>query len=204
MQRMKIEEVGQVDDQGLLRFEVAIDVGRNQRSVSLSIPSGEPGPAFRDNQQREPVDVTKAVQDQMGSVSSYFSHKSRYARFVAFRNLVYCISSATSGRNFEVEALLLVKKHVYLQDRRLQKLQAEVEALEKLEKEESKPRREPIPDFVRMVVYERDGGKCVKCGSKQTLHFDHVIPVSMGGGNTEQNIQLLCERCNLQKGANLF
>ncbi len=30
-----------------------------------------------------------------------------------------------------------------------------------------------IPSWVKRAVWKRDGGKCVKCGSKNNLHFDH-------------------------------
>jgi 5-methylcytosine-specific restriction endonuclease McrA len=64
-------------------------------------------------------------------------------------------------------------------------------------------KREPISDEVKMHVWKRDGGRCVNCGSKINLEFDHIIPVSMGGSNTARNIQLLCEECNRRKGGNL-
>jgi len=64
--------------------------------------------------------------------------------------------------------------------------------------------REPIPDDVKLFVWQRDGGRCVKCGGQQNLEFDHIIPVTKGGSNTARNIQLLCEKCNRAKGANLF
>ena len=63
--------------------------------------------------------------------------------------------------------------------------------------------REPIPQSVRIFVWRRDKGKCVQCGKSEKLEFDHIIPVSKGGGNTERNIQLLCESCNRMKSANI-
>lgn len=59
--------------------------------------------------------------------------------------------------------------------------------------------RTRIPDDVRLAVWTRDGGRCVKCGATQDLEFDHLIPVSRGGSSTERNVQILCQRCNLQK-----
>src|SRR5713101_8557469 len=56
---------------------------------------------------------------------------------------------------------------------------------------------------VRLFVWQRDRGQCVKCGSKQRLEFDHIIPVAAGGSNTERNIQLLCESCNRAKGSTI-
>jgi len=64
-------------------------------------------------------------------------------------------------------------------------------------------RRERIPDSVRLFVWQRDQGKCVKCGSAEKLEFDHIIPVIKGGSNTERNVQLLCEQCNRTKGASI-
>lgn len=60
-------------------------------------------------------------------------------------------------------------------------------------------RRELVPSEVQRLVWERDNGQCVKCGSKDNLQFDHIIPVSRGGNNSAANIQILCRRCNLRK-----
>ena len=60
--------------------------------------------------------------------------------------------------------------------------------------------RRIIPTRVKLEVWKRDGGKCVKCGSADDLHFDHIIPWSKGGSSsTAENIQLLCGKHNLAK-----
>jgi hypothetical protein len=41
-------------------------------------------------------------------------------------------------------------------------------------------RREPIPKSVKMYVWQRDGGRCVECGSKEKLEYDHIIPLAKG------------------------
>jgi hypothetical protein len=61
-------------------------------------------------------------------------------------------------------------------------------------------RRRIIPTQVKLQVWQRDGGKCVKCGAADELHFDHVVPFAKGGTSlTADNVQLLCARHNIQK-----
>jgi hypothetical protein len=60
-------------------------------------------------------------------------------------------------------------------------------------------RRDSIRQDVKADVWNRDGGKCVNCGSRENLEFDHIIPVALGGANTARNIQLLCQSCNRSK-----
>lgn len=61
-------------------------------------------------------------------------------------------------------------------------------------------RRRVIPTSVKLAVWKRDGGKCVLCGARDELHFDHDVPWSKGGTSiTEENVQLLCARHNLAK-----
>jgi holliday junction DNA helicase RuvB len=67
------------------------------------------------------------------------------------------------------------------------------------ETSEANDGRAAIPSEVRREVWRRDGGKCVKCGSRERLEYDHIIPVTRGGSNTARNIELLCETCNRAK-----
>ena len=57
-----------------------------------------------------------------------------------------------------------------------------------------------IPATVKLEVWKRDKGRCIKCGSTDNLHFDHIIPYSKGGSSlVAENIQLLCARHNIAK-----
>jgi 5-methylcytosine-specific restriction endonuclease McrA len=97
---------------------------------------------------------------------------------------------------------LAIKQFVLRRERQYERVRREVEALENIEKLQGAT-REPIPDSVRLFVWQRDKGQCVKCGSQQRLEFDHIIPIASGGSNTERNVQLLCEACNRSKGATI-
>jgi HNH endonuclease len=61
-------------------------------------------------------------------------------------------------------------------------------------------RSRSIPQDVKIAVAVRDQGLCQHCGtSAGPMEYDHVIPYSMGGDNSVENIQLLCRRCNAAK-----
>ena len=70
-------------------------------------------------------------------------------------------------------------------------------------KEDDVSHRERIPDDTQIFIWNRDGGACVKCGSRENLAFDHIIPYSLGGSNSRRNLQLLCDSCNSKKGSKI-
>lgn len=60
-----------------------------------------------------------------------------------------------------------------------------------------------IPQDVKTAVWNRDGAKCRECGAGHYLEYDHVIPLSLGGATSVENLQILCRQCNLAKGARI-
>lgn len=52
---------------------------------------------------------------------------------------------------------------------------------------------------VREQIFNRDGHRCLKCGSKEHLTLDHIVSVYLGGENTIGNLQTLCRSCNSAK-----
>jgi 5-methylcytosine-specific restriction endonuclease McrA len=58
---------------------------------------------------------------------------------------------------------------------------------------------------LRFRVMKRDKFSCRACGASPalksgiSLHVDHIKPWSRGGETTEENLQTLCEACNLGK-----
>jgi len=125
-------------------------------------------------------------------------HEGLYLGVFLFRNHLFSVETEYIGSDSEEEAILLIKKHAYSDNNRLKRLRQEVETLERVISRTG-ARRTAIPESVKLLVYTRDEGKCVRCGSSEKLHFDHIIPIVKGGGDSESNIQLLCEYCNLKK-----
>ena len=124
----------------------------------------------------------------------------RRCRLWVFRNKVVRVEDAAGATRAEI--ITRVKHRALSEEKSFAKVARVVELFEKMERSPS-GRRFPIPDEVRVLVWRRDGGKCVMCGSQERLEFDHISRVQKGGSSTAQNIQLLCERCNRQKGATI-
>jgi len=120
----------------------------------------------------------------------------------AYRGSVYNISGDVSPLLSAAQVSLLVRNAALKDDQEWDRLERAVTTAEQLV-ELSSYKREPISEAVRMFVWRRDQGRCTKCGSSEKLEFDHIIPHSKGGGNSERNIQLLCEPCNRSKSAKI-
>jgi rubredoxin len=66
-------------------------------------------------------------------------------------------------------------------------------------------KRQPIKPSLRFEILKRDDYRCQMCGvtakDGATLEIDHIHPVSKGGTNDPDNLQVLCRDCNAGKGA---
>ena len=53
------------------------------------------------------------------------------------------------------------------------------------------------------ALTDRDGCRCKRCGAEppSELTIDHILPLTRGGTNALDNLQLLCRPCNSSKGA---
>ena len=65
-------------------------------------------------------------------------------------------------------------------------------------------RREVLQFFKRQPISIRQVLKaahasCSECGSTLNLDVDHVIPIQLGGGYPEDNLQVVCRACHLRK-----
>jgi len=113
-----------------------------------------------------------------------------------FKDYLYLLE----GVDYESEDVkkLHIKHFAFRKEKQFSKMVREIERFERFEKI-NPVYREQIPEEVRMYVWRRDNGRCVKCNNDKDLEFDHIIPISAGGSNTERNIQLLFAKCNKEK-----
>jgi rubredoxin len=70
---------------------------------------------------------------------------------------------------------------------------------------EPEAKRKTIKPGLRFEILKRDNYRCQMCGvtakDGATLEIDHIYPVSKGGTNEPDNLQVLCRDCNAGKGA---
>jgi 5-methylcytosine-specific restriction endonuclease McrA len=70
-------------------------------------------------------------------------------------------------------------------------------------------------NYLREILIDKMGGKCIECGSKEQLEFDHIDPstknfnISSAYNKTKEELfeeltkcQLLCNKCHLKKTKN--
>lgn len=113
-----------------------------------------------------------------------------------YKNRVYCIDDDFDYS--QDQWMLLIHNEFDKERKQFEKMQANFTASSKIPIIRSK-----ISSEVRIFVWQRDGGRCVDCGSNENLEYDHIIPLARGGSNTERNLQLLCGNCNRLKSDNI-
>lgn len=62
--------------------------------------------------------------------------------------------------------------------------------------------RRKFSDYEKKSVYAKCNWTCAICGNPvkyKKMTVDHIIPLSKGGTNAMDNLQLACKRCNLMK-----
>ena len=60
------------------------------------------------------------------------------------------------------------------------------------------------PKLIKQFLFGKQEGKCNGCLQTfdyRHFHIDHIVPVSKGGQDIDDNKQLLCGHCNILKGA---
>lgn len=64
------------------------------------------------------------------------------------------------------------------------------------------------PEWLRSALFRREQGHCANCqkdltgllSNNRDIAIDHIVPLNMGGTNDSTNFQILCSKCNADKG----
>lgn len=64
-----------------------------------------------------------------------------------------------------------------------------------------------IEPVSRLIVWQRDDGRCHICGRRADIndwHLEHIVPLSRGGGHSYKNVAVSHPSCNLSKGSRVL
>lgn len=65
--------------------------------------------------------------------------------------------------------------------------------------------RKRVTKRVRYEIFQKFNNRCAICGRSASdgavLHVDHILAIANGGTSDVDNLQVLCEDCNIGKGA---
>lgn len=67
------------------------------------------------------------------------------------------------------------------------------------EKYKAKIKRKNYSDEERKIIYNKSSGRCELCGQRllfEEMTLDHIMPLSMGGEDSMENLQTACYACN--------
>lgn len=183
-------------DGGALFGELDILIGLKQGQRSVTVPlqpflsRADCERAMKEPLVLNPIDGSKKEE------------KAVFHWLWVFRDGLYITERPPQPSEHE-EVSLRIKALHFQADDSLRRLREQVSNFAAVEEIAKGSVRRAIADDVKMLVWTRDGGRCVRCGSAEQLHFDHIIPLARGGGDHAENIQILCRVCNLTKSDRL-
>lgn len=196
------------------KLDIVLDSGQNARSVRLNLPRFTliGSTTTKDRLTPNLLSCFRVIENM-----DDYSHEELAKVALRFASLIdvetdvdaaYKIARSADGTPIDVlNRLQHVRDFAHVKGSGKITLEIAEAALKMLssseEKQVTSEGRAAIPSAVRREVWRRDEGKCVKCGSRANLEYDHIIPVSRGGSNTARNLELLCESCNRSKSASI-
>lgn len=108
-------------------------------------------------------------------------------------------------RELDAKEQRLLKQLQEVQRQRL--LQRQLRAANRSENDKRRIRAQEAIRKMRPLVIARDGLTCGICGQaveENDISIDHIIPVSLGGDDVLDNLQVAHRSCNSRKGARLL
>lgn len=130
--------------------------------------------------------------------------------FPLYLNKIFIEYSSPQGRNHYKEEIDITIEELEESFKIYEEKQEQINQNIKLNKygisqSQCDKERKKLSPKLRFEVFKRDNYKCRICGKSQSdgvqLHCDHIIPIAKGGKTEINNLQTLCQDCNLGKGS---
>ena len=180
------------------------EINKYLNPVNIKLPD-EPIPItdlrpFKDSTIQKIQKIESEIEKLKTEFSAYIPTSQEKPILLGFNDIKWLYKDSVyevKGNYSAEEASLFVMDFAEKEHRKLERLKHKFSG-EKPDK--VKYERTRIPEEVRIAVWRRDQGRCARCGSRENLEYDHIVPVSKGGSNTARNIELLCQDCNRAKG----
>jgi len=145
------------------------------------------------------ITIEQSYKDNMSSAEFYEAEKVELSRLIRENRCYYHVMSRSWESGVYCYGIELLGGFLLTDDGDI--VSPERWMLADAPEPESK--RQPIKPGVRFQVFKRDNYACQMCGATAAdgakLEIDHVVPVSKGGQNNEENLQVLCRDCNIGK-----
>lgn len=123
----------------------------------------------------------------------FFRTQTRY-RQANYKKYAYKVDNVETTYRYSLQDLLEI-------DDELEEIDYETTR----QKYYAKNQRKLMTKELRRRIIERDNYTCQNCGKYMPdevgLHVDHIVSIKNGGKTVESNLQVLCDKCNLSKGA---
>jgi hypothetical protein len=174
-------------------WSVEFSTGSGVSTRSIRLPLGR---FLSADEHRRSLESPVSIEDLTTSPKRADGSASFDGRIWLFRDALYVTDRSPRPSELD-EVSLRIKARHFQDDLALKRLREQVATFEAIGHLNSiEPDRHSIPEDVKLLVWSRDGGACVRCHAMGNLHFD----LASGGGDHAENIQLLCCSCYLSKG----
>jgi hypothetical protein len=153
---------------------------------------------FKDAAQEKIREIEQKIKELKTETSNAMSQSSYEPLYLDHNRWLYqnAVYEITGGHSDEEKKFLILE----FADKDRRKFERLKNKFSGKKSDEVKYERTRISEEVRIAVWRRDQGRCARCGNRENLEYDHIVPVTKGGGNTERNVELLCQDCNRAKG----
>ena len=176
---------------------------RNLCSDLIAYRKSKLGSTASSSPENSMITIEQSYKNNMSSAEFYEAEKNELFRLIKENRCYYHVMSRSWDSGVCCCGIELIGGFLLTDDGDI----ASPERWMSTDAPEPEPKRQSIKPSVRFQVFKRDNYACQMCGATAAdgakLEIDHIVPVSKGGQNDEDNLQVLCRDCNIGKSDNL-